>query len=335
MRKRNGWLSSLKKKISQYKVLTIIAYIVHNYSEYIKLHYFFHSANNSARAKNTFDKKKELEKANIEFSLYQRFASFKNKRVLELGVGAYFLNPFYCLVKGAREFIGLDLWNCVREPENTILLQSASENLSLKEKEQCKRGFDFKKNKFLPQYFSYVNKDISDYVPKEKLDYIISYATFEHIYDIKKVASSCYSLLDKGGAVIAVVDNEDHGMFDKKRFSVYEYYTIKESCYKHMVALSGRPNRFTPLQYKKWFSDAGFDSVDIFAYKDVLHNPLSFKKYEDLQIVDFPTIERLLREKKKKFAKKYRVMSDEAFIASYFILVARKEKATLTHEAII
>jgi len=303
------------------KYLTISAYIANNYFQFLKLNLFPEKTSNSARAYARLDCATELEKLGEEYSIYQRFISKKSlqqKSILEIGTGSYFLTALLYLSKGTKRFISIDRFNCLRKKEERDYVHGQMmKTLSPLERKNLCGAYSEKTNEFLKSgRFDYFQKAFENFNPDEKFDYIVSYAVLEHIWDIDSVAKKSKDLLKPGGRFIAFIGNNDHGMFSRK-FPWYEYYTIPEWVYKNMVALSGRPNRYTPDIYISAFKKQGL-SAKVYLIKDRKGNYYkNFREY-----IKMSPGEMGLEHEITRFDLRYKLKPKEEFWPEYFVLVA-------------
>jgi SAM-dependent methyltransferase len=157
-------------------------------------------------------------------------------------------------------------------------------------------------------------------------DFIVSRATFEHVMSPISALSSMTNALKPGGLLLHKVDLRDHGMFSPN-FHELQFLEVPAWLYPRMTRGSGRPNRILVHQYRETLQKeklafsiavtrlAGVG--DIFPYRQYEQIPQEMRQ----KSIDY------VRSVRPRFARCFKLVSDEDLSVAGFFLVAKKLEA--------
>jgi len=177
---------------------------------------------------------------------------FKDKVVLELGVGPDLGTGLILLAEGAKKYIALDVNNLAGSVP-VKFYGKLFERLNHKTgpdierlKEQLKR---FQRGE--DSQISYiVDKNFRIAKIKEDVDLVITQVAFEHFDDVGRTIKEIGDIIKKGGVLYSHVDMKTHSRWiqDRDPLNIYRYDELFWEAFK----FRGSPNRVRIPQYKKY-----------------------------------------------------------------------------------
>ena len=230
---------------------------------------------------------------------------FKDKVILELGVGPDLGTGVILLAEGAKKYIALDVNNLARSVPVEFYGElfdrlhsdkgSDIEYLST-QLERFQRGEDSK--------ISYiVDKDFRITEIKEEVDLIITQVAFEHFDDVGQTIKEISNTIKKGGILYSHVDMKTHSRWiqDRDPLNIYRYGDVFWKIFK----FKGSPNRVRMPQYKKYlemnnWSDTVMEPRTVLEkeYANKVINTLS-KRFRDFDVPEMYILSFILMARKK------------------------------------
>jgi len=186
---------------------------------------------------------------------------FKDKVILELGVGPDLGTGVILLAKGARKYFALDVNNLAESAPDEFydnLINRLSRHYDVKTiKEQI--GNIRRKTESRICYI--VDKEFRISVVPEEIDIVVSQAAFEHFDNIEETIAGISKKVRKGGILIAHVDMNTHTRWIKDRdpLNIYRYGEMFWKTFK----FRGSPNRIRITQYKKILEQNNWTNIKI------------------------------------------------------------------------
>lgn len=229
---------------------------------------------------------------------------FKDKVILELGVGPDLGTGLILLAEGAKKYIALDVNNLAGSVPVEFykklfdILQSdkGSDIEYLKDQlERFQRGED-------SQLSYIVDKDFRITKIMNEVDMVITQVAFEHFDDVGQTIKEISDTIKKGGILYSHVDMKTHSRWiqDRDPLNIYRYGDVFWNIFK----FKGSPNRVRMPQYKKYlemnnWSDTVMEPRTVLEkeYVNKVINTLS-KKFRDFDVPEMYILSFILMARK-------------------------------------
>lgn len=230
---------------------------------------------------------------------------FKNKIVLELGVGPDLGTGLLLLAKGAKKYIALDVNNLAGSVPVEFygkLFEKLNNNNNEYHVAYLKDQLEKFKRGEVSQIAYIVDKNFRISKIKEPVDIVISQVAFEHFDDVGETIKEIGAVIKKGGILFSHVDLKTHSRWiqDRDPLNIYRY----SSFFWDMFKFRGSPNRIRIPEYNK--------SLQVDKWSDIVIEPRT--------ILEKEYVEKIIHTLSKRFCN-YDI--SEMHILS-FIMMARK-----------
>ena len=187
---------------------------------------------------------------------------FKDKVVLELGVGPDLGTGAILLAMGLKKYYALDVHNLAELAPDAFyncLIQRLRENYDYVEftEEQVKKYL----NKEESRICYIVDKEFRISEIPEEIDIVVSQAAFEHFDDIEKTITGISTKIKKGGVMIVHVDMNTHTRWIKEKdpLNIYRYSELFWNIFKFRGSL----NRVRIPRYKELLEKNNWTNIVI------------------------------------------------------------------------
>ncbi|MCU1257797.1 MAG: Methyltransferase type 12 [Bryobacterales bacterium] len=258
--------------------------------------------------------KRDLENALATFQAYLDQAgvtadSVSGSRIIEIGPGVNSAVALQFIAAGARQVICVDKF----VPRSFSAYHDKLYGM-LRTRLPAAHGHNFdaainiEARTFNPERILYIHggfESLRLIVQDGSVDFIVSNAVIEEIYDVETALDQMCALLRPGGYMIHKIDFCDYGLFSRYGYSPFEFLTIPEWIYRAMAEATGQPNRRLIDAYRNKFNALGYDT----RFTDVVSYHLS---------------EESIAEIRPRLLPRFRKIATEDLAVSGAYLVARK-----------
>lgn len=219
-------ISTLKKFLRQNKYTEILAYILQNNN--------ILNSSGSGEFGNTIE---EMYSHNISLAeLYAKNfdGDLQNKIVLELGTGFSRSAMLYLVKKfNIKKAYCYDRFKCLHKNDKEII-----------------KSYGLSPYLEKIEYISGVNEHLLK-IKLSSIDYVVSNAVLEHVYDLELLFSLLVKLLNDNAQMYHKVDLRCHNRF--KKYGELYFHTFSEKFWKLMGSKIGQPNRKLLNDYHSLF----------------------------------------------------------------------------------
>jgi SAM-dependent methyltransferase len=327
-------LKDLKQFAKRSKLLLIIYMIYENWSAKRR----FKSGNIVGSAGVVETKVSDtLRYINRTFDDYLKYSDIpiqglQDKTVLEIGPGDNLGVALKFLAAGAKRVICIDRYAAKCDPKYERQIYSTlRESLNDSGKQNIDRainldndGIEVNPEKLL--YSSGIGiEEAEKVVARESVDFIVSRAAIQHLYDVDIALSVMDRLLRHGGYMIHKIDFRDLGMFSSYGFNPLTFLTISNRVYKLMTYDSGRPNRKLLRYYKQKMNSFGYHAKMLIT--QVVGRETEVLPHKDSIIfgIDYTSATiSCVNEIRPCLADEFKDMTDEQLMVAGIFLSARK-----------
>jgi SAM-dependent methyltransferase len=256
----------------------------------------------------------DLENALATFQAYLDQAgvtadSVSGSRILEVGPGVNSAVALQFIAAGARQVICVDKFVPRSfSAYHDKLYGTLRTRLPAVHRHKFDAAVDLESRTFNPERILYIHggfENLKLVVQEESVDFIVSNAVIEEIYDIETALDLMCALLRPGGYMIHKIDFCDYGLFSRYGHSPFEFLTIPEWIYRAMAEATGQPNRSLIDVYRNKFNALGYQT----RFTDLKSYNLSQESMDEIR---------------PRLLPRFRKIATEDLVVSGAYLVARK-----------
>ncbi|HMF98954.1 MAG TPA: methyltransferase domain-containing protein [Vicinamibacterales bacterium] len=270
---------------------------------------------------------------------YEKYGSLdatalRGARVLEIGPGETIGVALRFIGDGAAHVTAVDKFMPLQTSEfHRTLYRSLSEELDAAAQQNITDAVELRDSVRLnPSRLAYQHKSIEGAAAElapASVDFIVSNAVLEEIYDLDATLAALDRVLKSGGRQVHVIDLRDYGMFAKYGFHPLEFLTVSDGVYSHMVRASGQPNRRLVDYYRRALTALGYDTTIYVTWVLGQTRPLPEYRTTLRYGVDY-TDENLalVRSIRARLLPRYRQLSDDDLLVASILVVAVKTQGT-------
>ncbi|HSQ42515.1 MAG TPA: methyltransferase domain-containing protein [Fibrobacteraceae bacterium] len=188
-----------------------------------------------------------------------------NKVILEIGPGKNLAVALLFLAAGAAKVTCVDKFPSFQSREQQgLIYRSLIDSLSTIEQERLKDVIQFENSGFELNAsrlnFARVSaEEVFSVCPKGSVDWILSRAVLEHVFEIGKALNVFDEVLAPGGFMLHEVDFRDHGMFSASGFHPLFFLRYSQAQWNRMSDHVGAPNRKMCSYYLRFFQGKAYD----------------------------------------------------------------------------
>lgn len=230
---------------------------------------------------------------------------FHNKTILELGPGPDLGIGLILLAKGAKKYIAIDVCPLARGTPKEFysrlldVIKKKIHNCDIEylkvQIDRCYKGKDSDIMYIVDKRFDILNI-------KEKIDLVVSQATFEYFSNVEKTFKELSQIVRKGGYMVSEIDLQTHTSFIRNRdpLNIYRYNDFLWNLFRTKYSL----NRVRAFEYKKILEKYGWHNVKVeplrVLEKDYVEKirPFLSKKYRKVDIEELKLLSIMLLAKK-------------------------------------
>ena len=212
---------------------------------------------------------RDLENALATFQAYLDQAgitadSVAGSRIVEIGPGLNSAVALQFIAAGARQVICVDKFVPRSfSAYHDKLYGTLRTRLPAAHRHNFDAAVDLESRTFNPERILYIHGGFESLQPvfqEESVDFIVSNAVIEEIYDIETALDLMCALLRPGGYMIHKIDFCDYGLFSRYGYSPFEFLTIPEWIYRAMAEATGQPNRRLMDAYRNKLHALGYET---------------------------------------------------------------------------
>jgi hypothetical protein len=212
--------------------------------------------------------------------------SFKNKKVMEIGMGGYYGLGLCYLSFGCKSVILQEKYrkhSLSVQKKHLIKMKNAMIKKDIAIPNQKLIDLSRKNSVFNSQKFKITYEDVHDLIGNiEPCSYIFTNSVLEHVTDVTSLLKDCYDLLIDSGIMIHYIDLRDH--YFKKPFEMLKF---SKKTWKFFFD-PGHLNRMRASDYIKIHEKLGMNILELKIIKKDLntlekeYNKIhpNFKKYD-------------------------------------------------------
>jgi SAM-dependent methyltransferase len=258
-------------------------------------------------------------------------AAFRDRRLLELGVGDSYGVALLFLAHGARHVFCIDKFYSERDAahERNIYLAlreklGGEERARFDDAVRLDAGIELNPERLKSVYGT--GAEDADRIPGiGAFDFIISRGVLQSVHETDAAFAAMDRLLSPGGVMMHKMDLRDLGTFINYGMHPLTHLTVPAPLYRMMVADTAKSNRRLSDYYRRKVAEYGYDAsifVTILAGQERELEP--HKERPELGVDYTEETLELVRRIRPKLSAEFRALTDEDLMVSGIFMVARK-----------